>query len=53
MAVGFGTLIVAIFTTGLLQAGGAGDLRQLVQISFITSMLIWIAGLIFKTHRIR
>jgi len=52
LAIGFGTLIMAIYTTGLLQAGGVGHLRQMVQISFIASMLIWIAALMFKTTRI-
>lgn len=53
MAIGFGTLMLAIFTVGLLQAGGVGDLRQLVQISFVASTLIWIAALLFKTQRTR
>jgi hypothetical protein len=51
LAIGFGVLIMAIYTVGLLQAAGVGDLRQLVQISFIGSILIWIAALLFKTPR--
>jgi hypothetical protein len=42
---------VAIFTIGLLQAGGVGNLRQLVQISFGASTLIWIGTLIIKRAR--
>jgi hypothetical protein len=51
LAIGFGTLMMAIYTTGLLQTGGVGDLRQLVQISFIASMLVWIAALSLKAQR--
>jgi hypothetical protein len=51
LAIGFGVLIMAIYTVGLLEAAGVGDLRQLVQISFIGSILIWIAALLFKTPR--
>lgn len=51
MAIGFGVLIVAIHTIGLLQAAGVGDLRQLVQISFVGSIIIWIGALLFKTQR--
>jgi hypothetical protein len=51
LAIGFGVLIMAIYTVGLLQAARVGDLRQLVQISFIGSILIWIAALLFKTPR--
>ncbi|MED7947565.1 hypothetical protein PUR61_38680 [Streptomyces sp. BE20] len=53
LAIGFGVLITAIYTVGLLQAAGVGDLRQLVQISFLASILIWIAALLFKTSRPR
>ncbi|MGX1884847.1 hypothetical protein [Streptomyces sp. NPDC055287] len=53
LAIGFGVLIMAIYTVGLLQAAGVGDLRQLVQLSFIGSVLIWIAALLFKTPRTR
>ncbi|MCT4353540.1 hypothetical protein M5362_10420 [Streptomyces sp. Je 1-79] len=53
LAIGFGVLIIAIYTVGLLQAAGVGDLRQLVQISFIGSILVWIAALLFKTPRTR
>ena len=53
LAIGFGTLMMAIFTTGLLQAGGVGDLMHLVQISFIGSMLVWIAALLVKAQRNR
>ncbi|WP_455355257.1 hypothetical protein [Streptomyces sp. SYSU K217416] len=53
LAIGFGVLIMAIYTVGLLQAAGVGDLRQLVQISFIASILTWIAALLFKTPRTR
>jgi hypothetical protein len=53
MAIGFGVLMMAIFTVGLVEAAGVGDLRQLVQISFIGSTLIWVATLWFKTRRIR
>lgn len=51
LAIGFGTMMMATFTIGLLQAGGVGNLRQLVQISFIASMLIWIAALVYKRGR--
>jgi hypothetical protein len=51
LAIGFGVLIMAIYTVGLLEAAGVGDLRQLVQISFIGSILVWIAALLFKTPR--
>ncbi|MCX4908656.1 hypothetical protein [Streptomyces sp. NBC_00878] len=53
LAIGFGVLIMAIYTVGLLQAAGVGDLRQLVQISFIGSILTWITALLFKTPRTR
>ncbi|MFE5722820.1 hypothetical protein [Streptomyces erythrochromogenes] len=53
LAVGFGVLLMSIFTVGLLQTAGVGDLRQLVQISFLGSILIWIAALLFKTPRTR
>ncbi len=53
LAIGFGVLTMAIYAVGLLQAVGVGDLRQLVQISFIGSILIWIATLLFKTPRTR
>ncbi|MGW6732294.1 hypothetical protein [Streptomyces sp. NPDC055013] len=53
LAIGFGVLIMAIYTVGLLQAAGVGDLRQLVQISFVASILTWIAALLFKTPRTR
>ncbi|MFE5809494.1 hypothetical protein [Streptomyces sp. NPDC056491] len=53
LAIGFGALIMAIYTVGLLQAAGVGDLRQLIQISFLGSILIWIAALLFKTPRTR
>ena len=51
LAIGFGVLTMAIYAVGLLQAVGVGDLRQLIQISFIGSILIWIAALLFKTPR--
>ncbi|MCX4515957.1 hypothetical protein OHA27_38255 [Streptomyces sp. NBC_01619] len=53
LAIGFGVLVMALFTVGLLQAAGVGDLRHLVQISFIGSILIWIAALLLKTPRTR
>ncbi|MFE5680328.1 hypothetical protein ACFQ7B_19150 [Streptomyces erythrochromogenes] len=53
LAIGFGVLLMSIFTVGLLQTAGVGDLRQLVQISFLGSILIWIAALLFKTPRTR
>ena len=53
LAIGFGVLIMAIFTVGLLQAADVGDLRQQVQISFIGSILVWIAALMLKTPRTR
>ncbi|MEJ8632806.1 MULTISPECIES: hypothetical protein [Streptomyces] len=53
LAIGFGVLTMAIYAVGLLQAVGVGDLRQLIQISFIGSILIWIAALLFKTPRTR
>jgi len=53
LAIGFGVLIMAIYAIGLLQAGGVGDLRQLVQISFIASIAIWIAAWLLKTPRTR
>jgi hypothetical protein len=51
LAIGFGVMMLATFTIGLLQAGEVGDLRQLVQISFVASMLIWIAALMYKRGR--
>jgi hypothetical protein len=51
LAIGFGTIMMAIFTIGLLQAGEVGDLRQLVQISFVASMLIWFGALMIKRGR--
>jgi len=53
MAIGFGVQTVAIFTIGQLQAAEVGDLRQLVQISFIGSILVWIAALWLKAVRVR
>lgn len=53
LAIGFGTLAMAIFTVGLLQAADVGDLRQLVQISFVGSIVVWIAALLLKTHPAR
>ncbi|MFD3466669.1 hypothetical protein ACFWWM_09945 [Streptomyces sp. NPDC058682] len=53
LAIGFGVLLMSIFTIGLLQTAGVGDLRQLVQISFLGSILIWIAALLVKTPRTR
>jgi hypothetical protein len=53
MAIGFGVQMLSIFTIGQLQAVGVGDLRQLVQISFIVSILVWIAAWFLKTPRIR
>jgi hypothetical protein len=53
LAIGFGVLAMAVYTAGLLQAAGVGDLRQLVQISFIGSIVVWIAALLFKTQRTR
>lgn len=53
MAIGFGVMMMAIFTVGLLQAAGLGDLRQLVQISFIGSTLVWVGTLWFRTKRVR
>ncbi|MFF4324567.1 hypothetical protein [Streptomyces sp. NPDC001568] len=53
LAIGFGVLVMAIYTVGLLQAAGVGELRQLVQISFLGSILVWIAALLFKTPRTR
>jgi hypothetical protein len=53
LAVGFGTLMMTIFTAGLLDAGGVGDVRQSVQIAFIGSTLVWIATLLVKTQRTR
>jgi hypothetical protein len=53
LAIGFGVLAMAIYTAGLLQAAGVGDLRQLIQISFIGSIVVWIAALLFKTQRTR
>ena len=51
LAIGFGAMMMAVFTIGLLQAGEVGNLRQLVQISFVASMLIWIGALIIKRAR--
>jgi hypothetical protein len=53
LAVGFGTLMMAVFTAGLLDAGGVGDVRQSMQIAFIGSTLVWIATLLVKTQRTR
>jgi hypothetical protein len=53
MAIGFGVMMMAIFTVGLLQAAGVGDLRQLVQISFGGSTLVWVGTLWIQTQRVR
>jgi len=53
MAIGFGVQTTALFTIGQLQAAEVGNLRQLVQISFIGSILVWIAVLWLKTVRVR
>ncbi|GIJ54143.1 hypothetical protein [Virgisporangium aurantiacum] len=53
LAIGFGVLVMAIYAIGLLQAADVGDLRQQVQISFIGSILTWIAALLLKTARTR
>ena len=53
LAIGFRVMMMAIFTVSLLQAAGVGDLRQLVQISFIGSTVIWVGVLLFKTQRTR
>lgn len=53
LAIGFGVLVMAIYTVGFLQAADVGDLRQQVQISFIGSILVWIAALLLKTLRTR
>jgi hypothetical protein len=53
MAIGFGVQMMSIFTIGQLQAADVGNLRQLVQISFVASILVWIAALLLKTPRIR
>ena len=53
LAIGFGVLIMAIYAIGLLQAADVGDLRQQVQISFIGSILTWIAALLRKISRSR
>lgn len=50
LAVGFGVMMMAIFTAGLLQAADVGDLRQLVQISFIGSIVVWVAVLVASTR---
>jgi hypothetical protein len=53
LAVGFGTLMTAVFTAGLLDAGGVGNVRQSVQIAFIGSTLVWIVTLLVRTQRTR
>jgi hypothetical protein len=53
MAIGFGVQMMSIFTIGQLQAADVGNLRQLVQISFVASILVWVAALLLKTERIR
>jgi hypothetical protein len=53
MAIGFGVMMMAIFTVGLLQAAGVGDLRQLVQVSFGGSTLVWVGTLWIQTQRVR
>jgi hypothetical protein len=52
MAIGFGVMMMAIFTVGLLQAARVGDPSRLVQISFVGSTLIWV-GAGFQTQRVR
>lgn len=52
MAIAFGVMMLAIFTVGLLQAAGVGDLGQLVQISFIGATLVWIGTWWFQTQRV-
>jgi hypothetical protein len=53
MAIGFGVMMMAIFTVGLLHAAGVGDPTQLVQISFIGSTLVWVGTLWIRTQRVR
>jgi hypothetical protein len=53
MAIGFGVQMFSIFTIGQLQAADVGNLRQLVQISFIGSVVVWMGALWLKTPRIR
>ena len=53
MAIGFGVMMMAIFTVGLLQAAGVGDLNQMVQISFIGTTLVWVGAMLFQAQRFR
>jgi hypothetical protein len=50
MGIGFGTMMLAVYTAGLFEAAGVGDLRQSVQISFIGSTLVWVAALLIRNR---
>jgi hypothetical protein len=50
MAMGFGVMMMSIFTVGLLQAADIGDPRPQVQISFIGSMLVWVGAQWYPTR---
>jgi hypothetical protein len=50
MGIGFGTMMTAIYTAGLLETAGVGGLRQSVQISFIGSTLVWLAALFIRNR---
>lgn len=50
MAIGFGVMMMAIFTVGLLQAADVGDPSQQVQISFVGSMVVWVGAQWFPTR---
>jgi hypothetical protein len=53
MATGFATVMVLSLAGGILDAGGIGDPRQSLQVTFIAGTLTWLATLAVKTARAR
>jgi hypothetical protein len=53
MAIGFGAVVLLAMTGGLLDAGGIGNPRQSLQVTFIAGILVWLAALAVKTARAR
>ena len=53
MAMGFATVIVLSLAGGILDAGGIGNPRQSLQVTFIAGTLTWLAALAVKTARAR
>lgn len=53
MAIGFATVMVVALTGELLDAAGAGNTRQSLQVTFTVGVLSWITALAVKTVRSR